>query len=120
MAPAKSNTQDLAHAAIWQRTRLLVETLLTVMESHMHAEEPNDQWKLLFGTKDSAVVNLQRMVKLLAELQALSGDNHAAANLVPIDAQEMELLAQWVRETNARRDDREGAASTPDAGAEAH
>ncbi len=84
---------------IWRRTRLLVEVLLQVMEQGIR--DPNgksEEWDRLFGSKDSAVVTLQKLVQLLAELQQQSAmEPEADASLVePVSAEEMALLKQWL------------------------
>lgn len=105
-APRKSRSTATPSANdIWRRTRLLVEVLLEVMEQGIRApdSERSEQWERLFGTKDSAVVNLQKLVQLLAELQAQSGStlDDAHALVEPVSSEEMALLAQWLEQVNA-------------------
>lgn len=87
---------------IWRRTRQLVEVLLQVMEQEIRAADGprSEQWVRLFGSKDSAVVNLQKLVQLLAELQGNVPQSTASTQALPEDA-DMELLRQWLQDINA-------------------
>lgn len=88
---------------IWARTKLLVEVLLEVMEHEIRApdNERSERWLKLFGAKDSAVVNLQKLVVLLAELQAQTPAKDMERGVAPVDAQEMAILADWLQTINA-------------------
>ena len=83
---------------VWARTQLLVEVLLEVMEGEIRAvgEERSERWLKLFGPKDSAVVNLQKLVQLLAELQQQSPPPQSEA-LAPVSTEELALLSDWLR-----------------------
>lgn len=96
--PASPTMQD-----VWARTQMLVEVLLSVMEREIRARksEPSERWLKLFGTKDSAVVNLQKLVLLLGELQAQSPQKIQAHEVAPVDAQELAILADWLKSVNA-------------------
>lgn len=97
--PTSVATQD-----IWARTQMLVEVLLGVMEREVRARksEPSERWLKLFGTKDSAVVNLQKLVVLLGELQAQAPAKQASPDMVaPVEAAELAILAEWLKSTNA-------------------
>lgn len=87
-------------ADIWQRTRLLVEILLKVMEQGIrHPETAHDeQWERLFGNKDSVVVTLQKLVQLLSDLQMQAGDNAVVEDgaIAPVSDEEMALLREWL------------------------
>lgn len=87
---------------IWRRTRQLVEVLLQVMEQEIRAADGprSEQWVRLFGSKDSAVVNLQKLVQLLAELQGNVPQPPESATPLPEDA-DMELLRRWLQDVNA-------------------
>ncbi len=90
----------------------MVEVLLEVMEKEVRdpKEENTAQWGRLFGTKDSAVVNLQKLVHLLGELHVQAGDaGQEQKTLAPIDPQEMAMLVQWLKETNESRGGPEAA-----------
>lgn len=100
-APKKTTPRA---ADIWARTQMLVEVLLQVMESEMRAEdqERSEQWLKLFGPKDSAVVNLQKLVQLMAQLQSHAPQKRkAAATVKPVDDAEMAMLADWIRALDA-------------------
>ena len=90
-----ANAQD-----VWARTHMLVEVLLEVMEREIRTRknEPSERWLKLFGAKDSAVVNLQKLVHLLAELQTKAP---STTDVVPVDAGELAILAEWLKTTNA-------------------
>ena len=100
--PKSVNMQPTA-ADIWARTRLLVEVLLEVMEREIRAPdgERSDQWARLFGTRDSAVVNLQKLVQLLSELQEHSSQVGSADNPIErVSEEEAALFADWMRGIN--------------------
>jgi len=105
----KPATQKIDEQAkdIWRRTRLLVEVIVRVMEKEVRdlPDEPTKQWKRLFGEKDSAVMNLQKLVKLLAELQIQAGDEGAKQDelVEPVSPQELALLSQWLGQANESR-----------------
>jgi ABC-type transporter Mla MlaB component len=67
-------------------------------EIRTRKNEPSERWLKLFGAKDSAVVNLQKLVQLLAELQTQSPQ---AAGIAPVDSEELAILAEWLKTTNA-------------------
>lgn len=85
---------------VWARTQMLVEVLLEVMEREIRTRknEPSERWLKLFGAKDSAVVNLQKLVQLLAELQSQTPQT---ADVAPVDAAELAILAEWLKSTSA-------------------
>lgn len=95
---------------VWRRTRHMVESLLLVMEKGISSADADtdEQWKRLFGTKDSAVVTLQKLVQLLAELPGEAGREKAEEVApVPLEPDEMRLITQWLKETSESRGDRE-------------
>ncbi len=99
--PRKTTRQA---ADIWARTQMLVEVLLEVMESEVRAKDQqrSEQWLKLFGPKDSAVVNLQKLVQLLAVLQGhapAKADRFSA--IAPVDDAEIAMLADWIRTQDA-------------------
>ena len=93
---------------IWARTCMLVEILIGVMEQEITAphSEHSEQWLRLFGAKDSAVVNLQKLVQLLGHLrEQIQGNSAPEAELVePVNAQEMAILAEWLAMQRAAND----------------
>lgn len=99
---SRQTKQDVASEDVWLRTRQLVEVLLHVMEREIQSDEPerSEQWLRLFGAKDSAVVNLQKLVQLLAELQhgqPMPNISDAAV----MDDEEMKLLRAWLADASA-------------------
>lgn len=90
------------HDDVWLRTRQLVEVLLQVMEREIQSDEPerSEQWLRLFGAKDSAVVNLQKLVQLLAELQQ-GQPVPSISDTAAMDDEEMKLLRAWLADASA-------------------
>ncbi len=84
---------------VWQSTRKSVKALLETLAKGIDspASMP-EHWERLFGTKDSAVANLQKLVTLLIELRAhfhesLDEDN---MNVPRVEAHELEMLEAWL------------------------
>lgn len=105
-ATTRQKSAKAVHAStdVWARTQLLVEVLLRVMEHEIAAEQPtrSEQWLKLFGPKDSAVVNLQKLVQLLAELQEQSPVKMAPdARVTPVSESELGLLHDWLKTSAA-------------------
>lgn len=105
-AGAKARSKDLQVRDVWARSQLLVEVLLTFMEREIRSrdKERSEKWLKLFGSKDSAVVNLQKLVQVLGELQeqtpvAQAKDQPQTA--APVNAQELALLQDWLKSVSA-------------------
>lgn len=120
LSPARHPKTARSMADIWQRTGLLVEVLLGVMEREIHAGgERSEQWERLFGTKDSAVVTLQKLVQVLAELQTRAGHEPQAEALVePVNEEELALLREWLAGPSAPNVAAEDAPLAPATGPE--
>jgi len=87
-----------------QRATRRARTLIDLMMKEMHASlrDPArlapEQWDKLFGSKDSMIGNLQ---KLVATLNALPAAGEAGVDSTadrPMDAKEIVLLTSWLRE----------------------
>lgn len=91
---------------VWSRSQMLVEILLEVMETEIAAEqsERSERWLKLFGPKDSAVVNLQKLVQVLGELQEQT-PAAALANepqpIAPVSEEELQMLSEWLKSVSA-------------------
>lgn len=85
---------------VWQGTQKLVKALLETLakgiDSPAHMPE---HWERLFGTKDSAVANLQKLVALLIELRTHFNEVPDAAEMEqpPIEVHELEMLEAWLK-----------------------
>lgn len=99
---SRQTKKDAACEDVWLRTRQLVEVLLHVMEREIQSDEPerSEQWLRLFGAKDSAVVNLQKLVQLLAELQH-GQPMPSISDAAVMDDEEMKLLRAWLADASA-------------------
>lgn len=103
----KKSVRHPSATDVWARTQMLVEILLKVMEKEIRARkskpERSEQWIKLFGPKDSAVVNLQKLVQLLAELQMQSQPAHddAESEMARVSEEELAILSAWLKETSA-------------------
>ncbi len=83
---------------IWARTLLLVEVLIRVMEGEIRSteEERSPQWLRLFGAKDSAIVNLQKLVQLMAQLREYGNLEAPDSQVAPVSDEEMAMLRGWL------------------------
>ena len=85
------------------RARLLVDALLCEMQEGVRnpSYRESEAWEKLFGSKDSLVMNLQ---KLVATLMALPDDavkveeGAASPEAAPITPEEMVLLKAWLED----------------------
>jgi hypothetical protein len=85
-----------------------VEALLKEMQQGVRNPQyrESEDWEKLFGTKDSLVMNLQKLVATLAALPEDEGNGRvetAAAN--SISSAEMALLKAWLEETKPSSND---------------
>jgi hypothetical protein len=92
-----SASPDDMHQA-WLRTRQLVETMLEVMEKGIRQPEAvPEQWERLFGTRSSAVANLEKLVQVLVELHAQI-QTQTGGEAEPLSRDDLALLTQWLEE----------------------
>jgi len=86
------------------RAKRLVDALLREMQQGVKNPKyrESDEWEKLFGSKDSLVVNLQKLVATLAALpeETVKKGKAVEAPLQPISAEELALLKAWIEETN--------------------
>ncbi|MBN8542780.1 MAG: hypothetical protein J0M34_00770 [Alphaproteobacteria bacterium] len=84
---------------VWQSTRKSVKALLETLAKGIDSPATMpEHWERLFGTKDSAVANLQKLVALLIELRQHFHDAPEAdvADITRIEAHELEMLEAWL------------------------
>lgn len=92
---------------VWVSTRALVKALLETLAKGI--DSPNavpEHWERLFGTKDSAVANLQKLVALLVELRShfhetRHEDDPQGGSL---DGHELDLLEAWLEKQKSTGD----------------
>ncbi|MFZ4124958.1 MAG: hypothetical protein ACOYJ2_02650 [Rickettsiales bacterium] len=114
MAPRKSTRKSptkktsarkkTSHASpemdeVWQSTRQSVKALLETLAKGIDSPATMpEHWERLFGTKDSAVANLQKLVALLIELRAHFHDapDDDTSDISRIEAHELEMLEAWL------------------------
>ena len=90
-----------------KRAHKLIETMLKEMQAGLKHRDKmeSDAWERLFGSKQSVVVNLQKLVQTLA---TLPGDEKEGGMNMPhqeddmLTSEEMEMLAVWLAEKNAQ------------------
>lgn len=92
---------------VWQSTRKSVKALLETLAKGIDSPAAMpEHWERLFGTKDSAVANLQKLVALLVELrlhhEVQDGD---APDETRIEAHEIEMLEAWLRKQQSAHSD---------------
>lgn len=100
--PPRSDKKNPARN-VWARTQFLVEVLLTAMEDELSgaSDERNEQWMRMFGAKDGAVVQLQKLVDLLVELQRQKPVSKRRAREPKPNDDEVAMLKDWVRAQDA-------------------
>jgi len=84
-----------------KRANLLIEAMLKEMQRGIRDPQrfESTEWERLFGNKQSMVVNLQKLVQALAVLpSALSCETSKPIQNGALSAQEMELLAEWLKQ----------------------
>lgn len=82
------------------RATRLIEMLLCALEEGLSddAEKPSPQWRRLFGSTQSAVVNLQKLVAALGALPVVKTElsTEAAPPEVPMSKAELAMLKDWL------------------------
>lgn len=82
------------------RATRLVELLLGELEEGLAeaAEKPSARWKRLFGSTQSAVMNVQKLVATLGALPAVPTELNAAVESpeVPMSQAELAMLKDWL------------------------
>lgn len=100
-----TNAAATRHArTVWARTQVVLEVLLKLIEDDVNAsnKEHSDQWLKVFGPKDSAIANLQKLVDLLGELkQHQPPKRRTAVKTARSTEAELAMLVDWVRTSDA-------------------
>ncbi len=100
----KSVVPPVQMEEVWQSTRTSVKALLETLAKGIDSPAAMpEHWERLFGTKDSAVANLQKLVALLVELRVHFHDvrdDEDVANTA-MDSHEMEMLEAWLNKQKA-------------------
>lgn len=86
-----------------KRIQKLVDSMLQTLEEEWEEPESSELWRRWFGTKDSAVVTLQKLVQLLAAIsdEPASGEEE----LLPSERftrEEMKMLSEWLGEKSEK------------------
>ena len=83
------------------RAKQLVEALLKEMQQGVRNPQyrESEDWEKLFGSKDSLVMNLQKLVATLAALPEDEVNGLGRATTESISSAERVLLKAWLEET---------------------
>jgi len=91
-----------------KRAEALIEALLKEMQRGVKNQAllENPEWDRLFGSKQSVVVNVLKLVQALAALPS-EADTQPSSDIAKpegerLSDEEMRLLAAWLEEENAR------------------
>ena len=84
---------------VWQSTRASVKALLETLAKGIDSPAAMpEHWERLFGTKDSAVANLQKLVALLVELRVHFHEVAEDGESLPkLETHELEMLEAWLK-----------------------
>ncbi len=91
-----------ASARAVKRAHALIDAMLKEMQRGLRQPEmlANPEWERLFGSKQSMVVNLQKLVQALAALPAIEDEKgktkSSSEGVEALSAEEMRLLTQWL------------------------
>lgn len=98
----KSKTKKNSKA-MWRRMETLVVEMLQVLEEKMNdPEKTPKEWEVLFASKDSVVINLQKLAKLMGDVQGARGPKKkelANAACERLTRDELKMLEEWLRDT---------------------
>jgi hypothetical protein len=95
----------------WQKTSVLVHRLMIILdEGIVNPSSLPEHWERVFGTKDSAVVSLQKLVAVLAEIsehveRALQQDDVESPYTANVSADDLAMIQRWVEEELGKCDD---------------
>lgn len=86
-----------------KRAHQLIDRILKEMQAGLDDKTrlQNPEWERLFGTKQSMVANLQKLVQALMILPSDGTSKKGAAADVPLGFKELQLLAAWTEEDPA-------------------
>ena len=84
-----------------RRANALIDAMLREMQLGLKEPEriATPEWECLFGTKQSMVMNLQKLVQALGSLPSKTptpDSSMPADREVSLSAEEMKLLTQWL------------------------
>lgn len=94
-----SHAKDLD--AAWQHASSLARRLMLLMSDRVEDVDASDaHWERVFGTKESAVVNLQKLVGVLASISqhiasAAEHDSHAVEGGT-LSQEDYRMLMRWI------------------------
>jgi|GEM_PF-2943488 len=104
----KKRTQPSEMDEVWKSTRYSVKALIETLSKGIESPQTMpEHWERLFGTKDSAVANLQKLVGLLIELRQHFHEGHAedTMELTRLETHELEMLEAWLKKHKTIEDD---------------
>lgn len=84
-----------------KQARAIIELLLEEMREGMTdpSRAMSEEWERLFGSKQSVVANLQKLVQALAVLPDGEGvEEDAQAPLPPMSSEEVGILKEWLEQ----------------------
>lgn len=106
--PLKKRATGCEMDEVWKSTRHSVKALIETLSKGIESPQTMpEHWERLFGTKDSAVANLQKLVGLLIELRQHFHETHAedATELTRVETHELEMLEAWLSKQRTTGDD---------------
>lgn len=92
---------------MWKSTRQSVKALIETLSKGIESPQTMpEHWERLFGTKDSAVANLQKLVGLLIELRQHFHDAQVEGveDATRIETYELEMLEAWLSKQKSTED----------------
>lgn len=100
-----SKAHDAALMHTWQQTAMLVCQLISHLQHALDTQDGSDEsWNRIFGTKDSTVMNLQKLVAVLGEisdrlsLHALTQTGVETAPPAEMNIEDMLMLKRWLEQ----------------------
>lgn len=110
MAPRKTTKKPTKRKAkvspspameeVWQCTHNSVKALINTLAKGIDSPSAMpEHWERLFGTKDSAVANLQKLVALLVEMRQqfhTSVEEDADSAISKLESHELDMLEAWL------------------------
>lgn len=100
----KISSKTARRAKSYRRAQIVIETLLSEIQRGIQSPDiiKSEEWKKLFGTKDSIVANVQKLVATLGDLPEHQGTYHTPGTPhpeeVPLTAEEVQILAEWIKD----------------------
>lgn len=95
---AKRTHEKMAGDTMQARVRRLIANMLQVLERKVgEVSDGAQQWEMMFAAKDSAVVSLQKLAKLMDEVEEPAPAFAPVSEL--LSKEEMKLLEEWLRDS---------------------